>query len=73
MALVGNQRPDLVDTPNMVLVRVPTHGFAGLGIASISQFSVAIYGMVAAPLQFAADCRLAGARNTFDQIVSDPH
>ena len=30
-------------------------------------------GLVAAPLQFCADRRFAGAGNAFDQIVSDAH
>ena len=73
MVLVCYQRSDLVHVPNMVLVGKPIHGFARFWIALISQLSIAIYGMATALPQFVADCRLAGARNAFDQIVFDAH
>jgi hypothetical protein len=40
-------------------------------IASIRQFPVTMNGLVAAPVQFCADRRFAGAGNAFDQIISD--
>ena len=42
-------------------------------IALISQFTVTMNGMVAAPLQFVADCSFAGAGNAFNQIISNAH
>lgn len=73
MALVCYQRFNLVHVPNMVLVGKPIHGFARFWISLISQLSVAIYGMATALSQFVTDCRLAGARNAFDQIVFSAH
>ena len=55
MALVGDQRPDLVDVPNMVLVGKSLYGFSRLCIALISQLSVTIDGMATASPQFVAD------------------
>src|SRR5580692_3451108 len=44
-----------------------------LWIAPIFQLPITMYDMVTAPLQFFSNRSFAGARNPFDQIVSDAH
>ena len=59
--------------PNVVLVRQLIGRLTGFRIALVSQFTVTMNGMVAAPLQFIADRSLAGARKAFNQIISNAH
>jgi len=73
MGLVGDQGFDLVDVPDVMLVRKAIERFTGFRIALIRQYAVAMNGVVAAPPQLVADRRLAGAGNPFDQIVPDAH
>src|ERR1700735_3545338 len=47
--------------------------FPRLWIAPIFQLPITMYDMVTAPLQFFSNRSFAGARNPFDQIVSDAH
>jgi hypothetical protein len=71
MTLVSYQGPNPIDIPDMVLVRKAIQRFTCSWIALISQFPVTIDGMVTTPSQFVADRGLAGAGNTFNQIISD--
>lgn len=59
--------------PNMVLMRGGVRRFTGFRIALISEFPVAINGMIATPPQFFADRSLASAGNAFNQIISHAH
>ena len=71
--LVGDQGFYFIYVPNVVLVYDAIRRFTGFRIALISQFVVTMNGMVAAPLQFIADRRFAGAGNAFNQIISNAH
>ena len=55
---------DLLDVPDMMFVGEAIQGLAGFWIALISQFAIAMDGVVAAPSQLVAH-RFAAARNAF--------
>ena len=77
----GDQGFYFLYAPNVVLgpedsrglVREAIRQLTSFRIAWISQFTVTIDGMVAAPLQFFADRSFAGAGNAFNQIICDAH
>src|SRR5260370_35982503 len=81
LLLVGDQGFDFVSIPNVVLgredfrvlVREGIRRCTRFRIALIPQFPVTMNGLVAAPLQFCADRRFAGAGNAFNQIISPAH
>lgn len=73
MGVVGDERLDLVDIPDVIFVASGCERLAGFWIALIGEFPVAVDCLVAAPLQLVTDGGLAGAGNAFDQIVSDAH
>lgn len=59
--------------PNVVLMCEAIRRFTSYRITLISQFAVAMNGMVAAPLQFIADRSFAGAGKALNQIISLAH
>jgi hypothetical protein len=74
LILVGDYGFYFIYMPSVVHVRpMVIHRFTSFRIAFISQFTVTINGMVAAPLQFFADRSFAGAGNPFNQIIFNAH
>jgi hypothetical protein len=81
--MVGDQGLCFLYIPNVVLGPEDSRGltreairrFTGFRIAKISQVTVTVTvdGMVAAPLQFVADCGFAAAGNAFNQVISHAH
>jgi hypothetical protein len=78
---VGDAGLYFIYMPNVVrgnegrraLVRAAIRRCTGFRMALIGQFPVTMNGMVAAPLQFGADRRLAGAGNACNQIIPHAH
>ena len=60
---VRGQRPDLVHPPEVV----PVYGDSGDAAYRFSGFRITLIG------EFIADCRLAGARAAFDEVVLPAH
>ena len=75
MGVIGHQRADRRNVPHPGTLRsgAPRNGLAGVWIAPIGQFAVAVDGVVAAPLQFVADRGFTGAGNAVDDVVLDTH
>ena len=66
MTSVGDQGSHLLHIPDVVLVCEAFHRFTSFRIAPVSQFAVAMNGVVAAALQLITYGSLAGARMAFD-------
>jgi hypothetical protein len=73
VALISGHGFDSVYIPNVMLVHGAIQRFTSLWIALIRQLSVTVDGVVTAPPQLFTHCGFAGARNAFDQIVSNAH
>ena len=81
MALVSDQGCDLVHVPDVVPVQelcsfgvvASVQPLAGLRIAPVGQFAIALDGVQTAPLQLIADRGLPGARPALDEIVANAH
>ena len=75
MGVIGQQSADRRNVPHPGTLRsgAPRNGRAGFWLAPIGQVPVAVDGVVAAPLQFVADCGFTGAGNAVDDVVLATH
>jgi len=64
---------DLVHPPKVVLVRTTLHRSPGSRVALVRELAVTVNGLVAATPELVADRRLAGTRNTLNEIVPSTH
>jgi hypothetical protein len=83
-AVISDHGFNFVDIPKEMLmapcglVQVTTMGRlnqrrSSLWIAVILQFPITVEDVITAPLQLLSHCGLAGARDAFDQVISDAH